>query len=60
MDKLVDDKMLGAQLGHDLLKPDRTARFKGRKDLLFLGVVMPTVFYIMWGIMEVATLPVAP
>ena len=28
--------------------------------LLFLGVVMPTVFYIMWGIMEIVTLPVAP
>lgn len=28
--------------------------------LLFIGVVMPTVFYIMWGIMEIVTLPVAP
>ena len=28
--------------------------------LLFIGVVMPTVFYILWGIMEVATIPVAP
>lgn len=28
--------------------------------LLFLGVVIPTVFYILWGIMEIATLPVAP
>jgi len=28
--------------------------------LLFLGVVMPTVFYILWGIMEIATIPVAP
>ena len=27
--------------------------------LLFLGVVMPTVFYIVWGVMEVATIPVA-
>lgn len=27
--------------------------------LLFLGVVMPTVFYILWGVMEVATIPVA-
>lgn len=27
--------------------------------LLFLGVVMPTVFYILWGIMEIATIPVA-
>lgn len=27
--------------------------------LLFLGVVMPTVFYILWGIMEIANLPIA-
>lgn len=27
--------------------------------LLFLGVVMPTVFYIIWGIMEVVTIPIA-
>jgi len=28
--------------------------------LLFIGVAMPTVFYIVWGIMEIATIPVAP
>jgi len=28
--------------------------------LLFLGVVFPTVFYILWGIMEIVTIPVAP
>lgn len=28
--------------------------------LLFIGVAMPTVFYILWGIMEIVTLPVAP
>lgn len=27
--------------------------------LLFLGVVMPTVFYVIWGIMEVVTIPMA-
>lgn len=27
--------------------------------LLFLGVVIPTVFYILWGIMEVITIPLA-
>jgi len=27
--------------------------------LLFIGVVMPTVFYILWGIMEIVTIPVA-
>ena len=28
--------------------------------LLFIGVAMPTVFYIIWGIMELVTIPVAP
>jgi len=27
--------------------------------LLFLGVVMPTVFYLIWGIMEIVTIPIA-
>jgi hypothetical protein len=28
--------------------------------LLFLGVTIPTVFYIVWGVMEIVTIPVAP
>ena len=28
--------------------------------LLFIGVAMPTVFYIVWGVMEIVNLPVAP
>ena len=28
--------------------------------LLFIGVVMPTVFYILWGVMELVTIPVVP
>ncbi len=28
--------------------------------LLFIGVAMPAVFYLIWGIMEIVTLPVAP
>ena len=27
--------------------------------LLFLGVVVPTVFYLIWGILEVAQVPIA-
>ncbi len=27
--------------------------------LLFIGVAMPTVFYIVWGIMEIVTVPIA-
>lgn len=28
--------------------------------LLFLGVVIPTVLYILWGVMEILSLPNAP
>ncbi len=27
--------------------------------LLFIGVVFPTVFYVIWGIMEIVTIPLA-
>jgi len=27
--------------------------------LLFLGVVMPTVLYLIWGIMEIISVPIA-
>ena len=27
--------------------------------LLFIGVVVPTVFYIVWGIMELVSIPLA-
>jgi len=48
----------------DLPQPERIPFFQRLLDnpflLLFIGVVMPTVFYIMWGVMEIATIPVAP
>jgi hypothetical protein len=28
--------------------------------LLFLGVTVPTVLYILWGVMELTQIPVAP
>ncbi|VAW13913.1 hypothetical protein MNBD_ALPHA09-50 [hydrothermal vent metagenome] len=28
--------------------------------LLFLGVTIPAVLYLIWGIMEVASIPLAP
>jgi hypothetical protein len=27
--------------------------------LLFLGVVIPTIFYILWGVMEIVSIPLA-
>jgi len=28
--------------------------------LLFLGITLPTVLYILWGVMEIANIPVVP
>ena len=28
--------------------------------LLFIGVVFPAVFYIIWGIVEIVNIPLAP
>lgn len=28
--------------------------------LLFIGIAMPTVLYIVWGVMEVVSIPIAP
>jgi hypothetical protein len=28
--------------------------------LLFLGITVPTVFYIIWGVMEIITIPLSP
>ncbi len=28
--------------------------------LLFIGVVTPTVLYVIWGVMEVISIPIAP
>lgn len=27
--------------------------------LLFLGITVPTVLYVLWGVMEIANIPVA-
>ncbi len=28
--------------------------------LLFIGVAMPTVLYIVWGVMEIVGIPISP
>jgi hypothetical protein len=47
----------------DQPKPERIPFFQRMMEnpflLLFIGVVMPTVFYILWGIMEIVTIPIA-
>ena len=48
----------------DIPQPERGPFFQRVLDnpflLLFIGIVMTTVFYILWGIMEIATIPIAP
>jgi hypothetical protein len=45
-------------------KPERIPFMQRLLDnpflLLFLGVVTPTVLYIIWGILELIQIPVAP
>lgn len=47
----------------NLPKPERIPFFQRMLDnpflLLFIGVVIPTVFYVLWGIMEIVTIPIA-
>ena len=44
-------------------KPERIPFFQRLLDntflLLFLGVTMPTVLYLIWGIMEIIQIPLA-
>jgi len=49
--------------GHDELQDEAVPAMQQILDnpflLLFLGVVVPTVFYIVWGVMEIVSLPIA-
>jgi hypothetical protein len=49
--------------GTDEAEPERIPVMQQILDnpflLLFLGVTIPTVFYIIWGIMEIVTIPIA-
>jgi hypothetical protein len=44
-------------------EPERVPFFQRLLDnpflLLFLGVTMPTVLYLIWGIMEIIQIPIA-
>ena len=47
----------------DIQKPERVPVMQRVIDnpflLLFIGVVVPTVFYVVWGIMELVSIPLA-
>jgi hypothetical protein len=44
-------------------RPERVPAMQRLLDnpflLLFLGVTLPTVLYILWGVMEIASIPLA-
>ena len=50
----------GSEQGQDERIPGVQSLLDNPFLLLFIGVAMPTVFYLIWGIMEIVTLPVAP
>jgi hypothetical protein len=55
--------MAGPDPQHPGEKPERVPFFQRLMDnhflLLFLGVTMPTVLYLIWGIMEIIQIPLA-
>lgn len=48
----------------DVQQPERIPAFQRILDnpfiLLFIGVVFPALFYIIWGIIEIVNIPIAP
>jgi hypothetical protein len=48
----------------DVQQPERIPTMQRILDnpfiLLFIGVVFPSVFYIIWGIVEIVNIPLAP
>jgi hypothetical protein len=48
----------------DVQAPERIPTMQRILDnpfiLLFIGVVFPSVFYIIWGIVEIVNIPMAP
>jgi hypothetical protein len=59
-DKPVEDKAVAAP---ETAEEERVPFFQQLLDnpflLLFLGITFPTVFYIIWGIMEIISIPIA-
>ncbi len=45
-------------------RPERVPAMQQLLDnpflLLFIGITIPTVLYIVWGVMEIASIPIAP
>ena len=56
--------VMAEQESDETQPPERPPFFQRVLDnpflLLFLGVTIPTVLYIIWGIMEIIQIPLAP
>jgi hypothetical protein len=47
------------RISEERTHPDDAAGSGQSVSVLFLGVTLPTVLYILWGVMEVASIPLA-
>jgi hypothetical protein len=56
---MADPNTTAAQEGEEERIPAMQHLLDNPFLLLFLGVAIPTVLYILWGVMEIASLPVA-
>ncbi len=60
MNKPDSETSTGSSESHDERVPFMQRLLDNHFLLLFLGVVLPTVLYIVWGIMELVGIPLAP
>ncbi len=56
---MTDTTETGAPQGSDEEIPAMQKLLDNPFLLLFLGIAVPTVFYILWGIMEIVQIPAA-
>lgn len=62
-----DDQSTSAEASRDDTPPDQEERIPVMQRvldnpflLLFLGVTIPAVLYVIWGVMEITSIPIAP
>ena len=59
---MADNETMGDETGggaHDERVPFMQRLLDNPFLLLFLGVTMPAVFYVIWGVMEIIQIPIA-
>ena len=50
----------GAEPGEEERVPAMQRLLDNPFLLLFLGVTIPTVLYVIWGVMEIVSIPISP